>query len=100
MVCAIMPWSHGKVNENPPVVADVLITCEGYALYEYWTRTQRGLPFSRMSTYPTAATCRLCGRRWVSDGSQAASTRWRWQPPVSMGVWSGDIGHSFVQGHG
>jgi hypothetical protein len=54
MVCAIMPWSHGKVNENPPVVADVLIACEGYSLYEHWTRTHTGLPFTLMNTYPSS----------------------------------------------
>jgi hypothetical protein len=60
IVCAIMPLSHGKVNENPPVVADVLIASEGYALHEPWSHTHPGLPFSLMSTYPNSRDCQLC----------------------------------------
>jgi hypothetical protein len=49
-----MPWSHGKVNENPPVVAGLSIACEGYALHEHWTRTHPELSFMLMSAYPSS----------------------------------------------
>ncbi len=38
----------------------MLIASEGYALYEPWSHTHPGLPFSLMSTYPNSRDCQLC----------------------------------------